>query len=121
MAYDQYTAERITHILEEKKIDFFPKKMFGGLTFMVDEKMCIGLMSQKSSDTPRLMCRISPEEYEKALKDENCSAEMMGRTIKGFIFVNPDGFDREADLENWVQKCLDFNPLAKKSKKKAKK
>jgi hypothetical protein len=37
------------------------------------------------------------------------------------FFLTPDGYDREDDLEFWIQKCLDFNPEAKARKKKAKK
>ena len=40
-----------------------------------------------------------------------------GRSMKGFIYVSPDGIDTEEELEYWIQLCLDFNPLAKKSKK----
>ncbi len=38
--------------------------------------------------------------------------------MKGFIFVDPTGFDMEDDLAYWVEKCLAYNPQAKSSKKK---
>lgn len=116
MAYDQYSAERITQVLEEKKVSFLPKKMFGGLVFMVNEKMCVGLLNEKGTDNTMLLCRLSIEEYEKALENEFCV--MMSEKMKGFIFVHPDGYDMQSDLEYWIQLCLDFNPFAKKSKKK---
>jgi len=38
--------------------------------------------------------------------------------MKGFVFVSADEIDMQNDLEYWIQLCLDFNPLAKSSKKK---
>ena len=44
--------------------------------------------------------------------------DFTGKPMKGYIFVAAEGFDLDADLEYWIQLCLDFNPLAKSSKKK---
>ena len=41
--------------------------------------------------------------------------------MKDYVFVTPDGFDSEEDLQYWIQLCIDFNPLAKASRKKKKK
>jgi hypothetical protein len=38
--------------------------------------------------------------------------------MKGFVFVNEEGMDLNEDLDFWIQSCLDYNPLAKRSKKK---
>jgi len=38
--------------------------------------------------------------------------------MKGYIFVTQDGFKSAKDLHYWLQLCLDFNPLAKASKKR---
>ena len=40
------------------------RKMFGGITFMVNGKMCI------SVGPNRLMCRIDPELHERAIERE---------------------------------------------------
>jgi len=37
--------------------------------------------------------------------------------MKGYIFVTEKGYESPKDLAHWIQLCLDFNPLAKKSKK----
>lgn len=119
MAYDSYMADRLRNLLREKSIYFEEKKMMGGLCFMVDEKMCFGLMSDKYADTPLLMCRVGPENYERALQKPHCSEmNFTGRAMKGFVFVSAEGLDTEQDLEEWVQFCLDYNPIAKKSKKR---
>ena len=113
MAYDEHLADRIGEILKENHTPFEEKKMMGGLCFMVDEKMCIGIVNEK------LMARIDPEIYEQSLKMEGCHAmDFTGRPMKGFVFVDPEAIDDDKDLRFWVKLCLDFNPKAKKSKRK---
>ena len=113
MTYDEHLADRISMVLKEKHISFEEKKMMGGLSFMVDNKMCIGVVNDK------LMARIDPEIYEQSLKIEGChEMDFTGRPMKGFVFVEPEAIDSDKDLEYWVELCLDFNPKAKRSKKK---
>lgn len=119
MAYNEYQAERIRRVFEEKNVMVEEKKMMGGLCFMVDDKMCCGLLQNKSKNLDLLMARIGIEAYEGALKKEGAlPMDFTGRPMKGFIFVEPTGFDLEDDLTYWVEKCLAYNPLAKSSKKK---
>lgn len=115
MAYDELLADRVRQILLRKKTSFEEKKMFGGLCYMVDEKMCVGLTKTD------LMARIDPDFYDQALT-RNGARKMMftGREMKGFVFVDPEAVDMEEDLEFWVDLCLEFNPKAKSSKKKKK-
>ena len=113
MAFDEFLADRIRIILRDKRVMFDEKKMIGGLCFMVDDKMCVGVEKNK------LMARIDPDFYEQALTKKGCrEMDLTGRTMKGFVFVEPVGVDMDRDLEYWVQLCLDFNPKAKSSKKK---
>jgi len=44
-----------------------------------------------------------------------------GRTMKGYVFVSPEGYDTDEDLEYWIGLTLAYNPFAKASKKKKKK
>lgn len=122
MAYDEFLADRTRQILKDKSVSYREMKMMGGLCFMVDEKMCCGLLTDKNTDSPMLMARIGEANYEDALKKPHCSEmNFTGRSMKGYVFISADGIDTDSDLEAWVQMCLDFNPLAKSSKKKAKK
>ena len=82
---------------------------------MVDDKMCVGIVKNN------FMARIDPEIYEQAMSKRGCrEMDFTGRTMKGFVFVEPEGIDMDEDLDYWVQLCLDFNPKAKSSKKKVK-
>ena len=113
MAYNEFLADRIRRIFNEKRTSFEEKKMMGGLCFLVDGKMCAGVVEDM------LMGRIDHTIYEEALTRKGCrKMDFTGRPMKGYVFVEPEGIDTDRDLENWVQLCLDFNPRAKASKKK---
>ena len=119
MAYDEYLADRIRKIFKEKHTSFIEKQMMGGLCFMVDDKMCCGIHYDKKRKTDLLMARIGPDAYPNALKKLGCEPmDFTGRPMKGFVFVKPERFDEDKDLEMWIQLTLDFNPFAKSSKKK---
>jgi len=116
MAYDEFLGERVAKVLDEKKVVYFAKKMMGGLCFMVDGKMCVGIVKNE------LMARIGLDAYSDALKKNGCKEmNFTGRAMKGYVFLEPTAIDMEEDLSYWIQLCLDFNPLAKASKKKKKK
>ena len=119
MAYDEFLADRIRRVFKEKRVKFTEKKMFGGLCFMVDDKMCIGLDQEKSKKQNRVMARIGENAYADALKKRGVRPmTFTGRAMKGYVFIDPEGVDTEPELEYWVSHCLDFNPLAKRSRKK---
>lgn len=114
MAYDEFLAERIRSGLRRKRKSFEEKKMMGGLCFMVNEKMCVGIVKNT------FMGRIDPESKAAALKKKGCrEMDFTGRPMKGFVFVDPVGIDLDADLDYWINLCLAFNPKAKASKKKS--
>lgn len=121
MAYDEYLADRIRRILNEKNIAFMDKRMMGGLLFMVDDKMFCGIHIDKKYGDSLLMARIGETAYEENIQKKEClPMDFTGRTLKGYIFVTPMGFDMDSDLEYWIQLAIDFNPQAKSSKRKNK-
>jgi TfoX/Sxy family transcriptional regulator of competence genes len=113
MAYSEYLADRVRHSLKENKAAFEEKKMFGGLCWFVDDKLCVGVFKEE------LLVRIDPEDETKYLREEDC--RMMDEdthSMKGFLYVSPEGIDMDDDLDKWIIRCLEFNPRAKASKKK---
>ncbi len=116
MPYDTHLENRIDEVLKRKKIKYESKKMMGGLCYMVDDKMCVGIVK----DT--LMARIGVDQYEDAVSKPGIHPmDFTGRPMKGYIFASPEAVDMEEDLEYWIQLALNFNPLAKSSKRKKKK
>lgn len=115
MAYDNYLGERIANTLKNKGVNYNEKHMFGGLAFMVDEKMCVGVIKDS------MMVRIDPAIFESSLEKKGCQAmEFTGKPMKGFVSITTEGMDLDEELEYWIDLALDYNPRAKASKKKKK-
>ena len=107
----------INSVLAEKQIHFEVKKMFGGLCFMVDNKMCFGIYKPKNKEQPMLIARVGEHFYKSALRQPFCSEfNLTGKPMKGFVFIENRGIDNFENLKYWVEKCLDYIPLIKKSK-----
>ncbi|MEL6537203.1 MAG: hypothetical protein AAFQ98_17410 [Bacteroidota bacterium] len=53
MAYSEYLADRVRQRLRKAQVTE-EKKMMGGLIFMVNEKMCIGVDIDKATQQDRL-------------------------------------------------------------------
>lgn len=110
MAYDEHLGDRIRQIMQTKNVLFYDKKMMGGLVFMVNDKMCCGIHIDKKYGDSLLMAKIGVETYEREIEKEEClPMDFTGRPMKGYIFVTPQGFDLDVDLEYWVDKAVDFN------------
>ncbi|PKF74895.1 TfoX/Sxy family protein [Chryseobacterium sp. PMSZPI] len=114
MAYNIELADKVRERLSKvPDIKVEEKKMFGGLAFLVNEKMCINI----SHDN--LMCRYNPEkEEEVAEKIGFLPMIMRGKQLKEYCYVEPIGFQKPSDFEYWIKICLDYNKVAKASKKK---
>ena len=112
MPYDEKLAGRVRELLSSKR-NVVEKKMMGGLTFMVNNKMCVGILKDD------LMARIDPEVYESALEIKGCrEMDFTGRPMKGFVFISPEGTKSKKELDYWINLALDFNKRAKASRKK---
>lgn len=114
MAYEQKLADRIMDSLVHLD-DVEEKHMFGGVCYMVNGKMCIGVVGDE------MMCRIDPEIYEDALERDGCrQMDFTGRPMKGYVYVSKEGMKTKKNFEYWIELCLAFNKKAKPSKKKSK-
>ncbi len=114
MAYNEKLAERIRErfanlpAVEEKE-------MMGGLTFMVNNKMCVGIIKDE------LMCRIDPVFHEEAVEKLGCrTMDFTKRPMKGYVMVDEIGLKSIRDFDYWLSLSLEFNARAKASKKKTK-
>lgn len=113
MAYDNNLANRVREYLSDvSDIKVEEKSMFGGLAFMVNGKMCINVSDDQ------LMCRFDPDlTLELSKKTGFLPMIMKGKEYKGYCYVDPIGFENNKDFEFWINLCLDFNEIAKPSKK----
>ena len=109
MAYNEYQADRIRQRLSRLNLTH-EKKMMGGLIFMVNDKMCLGLDIDKSTGKDRLMVRVGKAKYDQLIfKKGSREMDFTGKVMRGFLFIDPDGFDTEDDLDFWIEKALHFN------------
>lgn len=113
MAYDIKLADRIREYLNAiPNIKIEERKMFGGLAFMINDKMYVCVSGES------LMCRFDPNLQEEVAEKKGFQTMIMkGREYKGYCYISPDGFKAKKDFEYWLNLCLDFNKRAKSSKK----
>jgi len=102
MAFDEDLANRVRKILA--KVDgVSEKKMFGGLCFLINGNMALGLANDD------LMIRVGPESYEKMLAKPNVrKMDFTGKPLKGFLYVGTKGTDSDKDLKKWVSRSIEF-------------
>lgn len=112
MAYDEKLADKIREALADRGItNVEEKKMFRGLCFMVNDKMCV------CASADELMCRIGPE-YKEALELNGVRGMIRnGKALKDYVFVSPAAMKTKKEFDNWIDKSLAFNKFAKASKK----
>lgn len=112
MAYNQTLANRIREQLQD--LDAIEEReMMGGLCFMLNDKMCVGIIKDE------LMCRLDPALYEEALEKTGChEMDFTGKPMKGWVLIEESGMKTVADLNYWIGLAVDYNKYAKSSKKK---
>jgi TfoX/Sxy family transcriptional regulator of competence genes len=82
MAYNEKLATRIREALAHlRKVE--EKPMMGGLTFMVNGKMCVGIIKNE------LMCRIDPVRHEIEIEQQGCrTMDFTKRPMKGYVMID---------------------------------
>jgi TfoX/Sxy family transcriptional regulator of competence genes len=114
MAYDEKLANMTRELIAVSDNKITEKAMFGGLCFMVNDKMALGVEKE------RLMVRLDPSIYETVLEKEGCRPmDFTGKVMKGYVFVDIDVLKTKKQLSYWVNLALDYNKIAKASKKKS--
>jgi len=113
MPYNEKLADRVRELISLTHKNIEEKRMFGGLCFMVNDKMCIGV------EKDRLMVRLDPEKYDEVIQKEGCKPmDFTGKPMKGYVFVSTDVLNTKAKLAYWIGLALDYNKVAKASRKK---
>lgn len=101
MAYDEALAERIRQQLDETP-DVAERKMFGGLSFMVQGNYACGV-------TDTLVVRVGPEQHEDAMAQPFTRImDFTGRPMKGWVYVDPPGYVDDGDLAYWVEQGVAY-------------
>jgi TfoX/Sxy family transcriptional regulator of competence genes len=113
MAYNEKLANNVRELIALTQKNVEEKAMFGGLCFMVNDKMCVGVEKE------RLMVRLDPAKFDEVMEKDGCRPmDFAGKIMKGFVFVDADVLTTKKKLEYWVHLALEYNKIAKASKKK---
>jgi TfoX/Sxy family transcriptional regulator of competence genes len=106
MAYDEKLALRVREALDGvggSERQRSERKMFGGICFMVDGHMALGILGDE------LMVRVGPEAYQAALSRPHVRPmDFTGRPMAGIVFVGPRGCAGARALAAWVGRALAF-------------
>jgi TfoX/Sxy family transcriptional regulator of competence genes len=114
MAYDQDLAARIRAAIGARP-SITEKQMFGGIAFMLDGKMFVGVVKDD------LMARVGPERFDDWLKKPGArQMDHTGRPMTGYAFVSPDGLATDEELRQWVEQCAAYVATVPAAKKKRK-
>jgi TfoX/Sxy family transcriptional regulator of competence genes len=112
MAYDRGLAQRVREVLADRP-GISERAMFGGLAFLVDGKMFVGIRNSS------LMARVGAERHQDALAMPSVRVmDFTGRPMKGYVYIDPPAISGDQDLQAWVLWCVEF--VAKLPQKRAK-
>lgn len=102
MAFSESLAQRVRDVLyplttaEEKK-------MFGGIAFMINGNMTVGVNKDD------LIARVGLEKYEDALRKPGVDLfKPTGKPMAGWVTVAPDGLRTDEDFRYWIELALEF-------------
>lgn len=103
MAYDENLANRLRDLLADEDA-VTEKKMFGGLAFLLH-----GNMSVSASRSGGLLVRVDPAETDACLARPHTSLmEMGGRSMRGWLIIEPEGLKTKSQLAAWVRRSITF-------------
>ena len=112
MAFDLGLAQRVRAVVADHP-GISERAMFGGLAFLVDGKMFVGIRNSS------LMARVGAERHQDALAMPGVRVmDFTGRPMKGYVYIDPPAISADQDLKAWVLWCLEF--VAKLPDKRAK-
>lgn len=114
MSYNEKLNDRIREAMAVYP-NVEEKHMFGGTCFMLNDKMCVGVIGDN------MMCRVGPVAYESALEQKGArEMDFAKRPMIGYIYVDEKGYKSKKDFDYWIDLCVAYNKDAKVSKKRKK-
>lgn len=97
MTYDGELADRIRTVVSGER-GLSEKRMFGGLAFLVEERMAVSASSKGG-----LMVRIDPTQTESLVSEPHVRPfEMRGKGIDGWLLVDAEALKADDELRRWV-------------------
>ena len=105
MAADETLSNRVRALLSDAG-DVIEKKMFGGLAFLVQGNMSVGVHGSE------LIVRIDPVETDDALAELGVRIfDTTGRPMRGWLLVSAEGLGDDTSLARWVERGVSYARL----------
>lgn len=103
MPHDKDIEEVIQKIYVEEQ-DLTPKRMFGGMCYLVGGNMAFGIYKDN------LIIRLgSPEQAHQEIDSGRALPfDITGKAMKGWVMVPKDRLDAAGDYRKWVDRGLAF-------------
>lgn len=102
MAFSAALADRVRTAVSRYR-GISEKKMFGGLGFLLRGNLLVGIWKQS------LVVRLGPDAAEQALAQPHVRPfDVTGKPMRGWVIVEPDGLERDAQLSDWVALAESF-------------
>jgi TfoX/Sxy family transcriptional regulator of competence genes len=102
MAFDEKLASTVREHLARQR-GLTEKKMFGGLAFLVNGNMSVGIYGDE------LIVRIAPATTDAALKEPGARLfDITGRPMKGWLLVGGAGTGDPKSLGKWIRRGVDY-------------
>src|SRR4051812_43693211 len=105
MPFDETLGQRLREAMEAEcpGDTLIEKRMFGGLAFMVNGNMAVGIVGYN------LMVRVGPEAHDECVALPHAGPmDFTGRPMKGFVYVFPEGIATNRELRMWVKRGTTF-------------
>jgi TfoX/Sxy family transcriptional regulator of competence genes len=106
MPFNEKIANKVREALVDVK-NLTEKKMFGGIAFMVNDKMCIGV------DKDAIMLRCEPNATEELLSKKRARPfDLTGKPMKGWLLIDEVGTKNKKDFDFWIKIAIEANKKA---------
>lgn len=102
MGYDEGLAGRVRAAVGDRE-DISEKRMFGGLCLLSRGNMFAGIQGET------LMARVGPDRHDEAVGRPHARImDFSGRSMRGFVYVDPPGIRTDEQLREWLELSLAF-------------
>ena len=103
MAFDETVANQIREIVHSEP-GLTEQRMFGGLAFLINGNMAVSASGQGG-----LLLRVDPAQTKVLVREPNARRfEMRGREMDGWLRIDADALEDEADFADWVSRGVTY-------------
>lgn len=102
VSYDEALAGRIRRLLARKP-GIAEKRMFGGLAFLLDGRMTVGLWKDS------LIARLGDDQAAVALRQPGVRQfDVTGRPMRGWVMIDAAELADDVELDDWIGQSLRY-------------